>query len=92
MLGIYTVVGKGVTKREFNHSVEICCGEKFDNNLIDILYYIFDKNREGILNYKEFLCEASRRQKRGICVDKTNRERFSSCFKTKVREQSTNIM
>ncbi|KAI6661949.1 Calcium uptake protein 3, mitochondrial-like isoform X2 [Oopsacas minuta] len=87
VVSIYTVDGKGVNKREFNHAVEICCGDKFDNNLLEILFSIFDIKKDGFLDYQEFLDVLRRWQKRGTFVGKNNWELFTTCFRSKVRAQ-----
>ena len=91
VLGIYTVTGKGVNKREFNHAVEICCGEKFDNTLLEIIFSLFDISKEGVLDYQEFFDVMCRRQKRGSFIGKTNWELFNTCFRSKVRGKSRSL-
>ena len=88
LLNIYTVPGKGVKKREFNQAVLISCGLKFDPDLLEVLYAIFDKDRDGFLSYDEFLDTMARRQKRGSAVGGRGWERYRTCVRSKVRAQS----
>ena len=91
VLGIYTVTGKGVNKREFNHAVEICCGEKFDDNLLEMIFSLFDLSKEGFLDYQEFFDVLCRRQRRGSFIGKTNLEIFNACFRSKVKGKSRSL-
>ena len=59
---MHQIAKKPVSKNVFKRAVFICCGEKMDDELIDILFYIFDEAGDGHLSHSEFVNVMKERQ------------------------------
>ncbi|XP_023734391.1 calcium uptake protein, mitochondrial [Lactuca sativa] len=58
----YGKVNGLLTKKDFQRATEQVCGITLSNNVIDMIYYIFDLNRDGNLSSDEFLRVLQRRE------------------------------
>ncbi|KAL4564055.1 hypothetical protein LXL04_028105 [Taraxacum kok-saghyz] len=58
----YGKVNGLLTKKDFQRATEQVCGIVLSNNVIDMIYYIFDVNRDGNLSADEFLRVLQRRE------------------------------
>ncbi|KAI3496000.1 hypothetical protein L1887_38350 [Cichorium endivia] len=58
----YGKVNGLLTKKDFQRATERVCGIALSDNVIDMIYYIFDVNRDGNLSSDEFLRVLQRRE------------------------------
>nr|XP_043628617.1 calcium uptake protein, mitochondrial-like [Erigeron canadensis] len=58
----YGKVNGLLTKKDFQRATEQVCGIALNDNVIDIIYYLFDVNRDGRLSSDEFLRVLQRRE------------------------------
>ncbi|KAI3754392.1 hypothetical protein L1987_54175 [Smallanthus sonchifolius] len=58
----YGKVNGLLTKKDFQRAAKQVCGISLSDNVIDIIYYLFDANRDGRLSSDEFLRVLQRRE------------------------------
>ncbi|KAK9076755.1 hypothetical protein SSX86_005089 [Deinandra increscens subsp. villosa] len=58
----YGKVNGLLTKKDFQRAAKQVCGIALSDNVIDIIYYLFDANRDGRLSSDEFLRVLQRRE------------------------------
>ncbi|CAJ0922649.1 unnamed protein product, partial [Mesorhabditis belari] len=63
---LYTNANMPVTAKEFERAVRSTTGLQLDEEVIDMLYKIFDANIDGFLTYGEFLSVMNDRLHRGL--------------------------
>nr|GEY59880.1 calcium uptake protein, mitochondrial-like [Tanacetum cinerariifolium] len=51
-----------LTKKDFQRAAEQVCGISLSDNVVDMIYYLFDVNRDGRLSSDEFLRVLQRRE------------------------------
>jgi Ca2+-binding EF-hand superfamily protein len=52
---MYQIAKKPLAREVFKRAVFICSGEKIDDEIVDILFYVFDEAGDGHLSHSEFV-------------------------------------
>ncbi|CAJ0579202.1 unnamed protein product, partial [Mesorhabditis spiculigera] len=84
---LYTNADMPVSKKEFSRAVRSTTGQELDQNIVDMLFKIFDANLDGHLTYGEFLSVMNDRLHRGLkgrLDKKWDWKQFKSCVMTEV--------
>ncbi|KAL9230282.1 hypothetical protein vseg_005655 [Gypsophila vaccaria] len=85
----YGKVSGLLTKRDFQRAASQVCGVSLTDNVVDVIFHVFDANRDGNLSLDEFLRVLHKREKSvesGIsgflscCWDCKNHRSFSRLF------------
>jgi hypothetical protein len=67
-LRFHTLANRAISTNEFQRAVRISSGFELDERIVNVIYDVFDENRDGQLSYKEFIAILRGRLRRGLKV------------------------
>ncbi|XP_077222279.1 calcium uptake protein, mitochondrial-like [Tasmannia lanceolata] len=76
----YGKVNGFLTKKDFQRAASHVCGISITDNVVDIIFHIFDRNRDGTLSSAEFLGVLQRRERDIIQPVETGLPGLISCW------------
>ncbi|KAI4377316.1 hypothetical protein MLD38_014966 [Melastoma candidum] len=76
----YGKVSGLLTKRDFQRAASQVCGISLSNNVVDIIFHLFDANRDGSLSWEEFVRVVQRRETEEASTRQANSQGFISCW------------
>lgn len=82
---VTNIYGKELSKQQFKHTIKIVCGVEFNDELLDLIFLIFDKDQDGKLTFDEFIDVMLRRQKRAVMCAQSKFLQFKTCFKSQAK-------
>lgn len=69
-----------LTKRDFQRAASQVCGISITSNVVDIIFHLFDANRDGNLSSKEFIRAVERCESNGAQVREAGVKGLISCW------------
>ncbi|WCJ29943.1 Calcium uptake protein mitochondrial [Euphorbia peplus] len=75
----YGKVNGTLTKTDFQRAASQVCGISITNNLVDVIFHVFDANRDGSLSSEEFISVLQKREKENCQPRKPGLKGFMSC-------------
>ncbi|XP_075651766.1 calcium uptake protein, mitochondrial-like isoform X2 [Castanea sativa] len=63
----YGKVNGSLTKNDFQRAASQVCGISITDNVVDIIFHVFDSNRDGNLSSSEFVRALQRRETDNLC-------------------------
>ncbi|XP_065850325.1 calcium uptake protein, mitochondrial-like [Euphorbia lathyris] len=85
----YGKVNGTLTKSDFQRAASQVCGISITNNLVDVIFHVFDANRDGSLSSDEFISVLQRREKESCQSRKPGLKGFMSCCATCAKKYSS---
>ncbi|KAI3422819.1 uncharacterized protein J3R85_011719 [Psidium guajava] len=76
----YGKVNGLLTKRDFQRAASQVCGISITNNVVDIIFHLFDANGDGNLSSKEFVRVVQRRKSNEACARESGVKGLISCW------------
>ena len=67
-LKFHTLANRSISSNEFQRAVKISSGFNLDEQIVSVIYNVFDENGDGELSYKEFIAVLKGRLRRGLRV------------------------
>ena len=67
-LKFHTYANRAISLGEFQRAVKISSGFELDQQIVDVIFKIFDTDGDGQLSYKEFIAILKDRLRRGLKV------------------------
>jgi calcium uptake protein 3, mitochondrial len=67
-LQFHTQAHQAISVKEFQRAVKIASGSELDPIIVEVIFEIFDENKDGHLSYQEFIAVVRTRLKRGLNV------------------------
>lgn len=67
-LKFHTLANRAISSNEFQRAVKISSGFVLDEQIVSVIYNVFDENGDGQLSYKEFIAVLKGRLRRGLKV------------------------
>lgn len=67
-LKFHTIANRSISTNEFQRAVKISSGFVLDEQIVKVIYNVFDENGDGELSYKEFIAVLKGRLRRGLKV------------------------
>ena len=67
-LKLHTLANRSITPLEFQRAVRISSGFELNDQIVRVIFAIFDEDGDGQLGYREFIATLRGRLKRGFKV------------------------
>lgn len=68
-LKFHTAANRSISQSEFQRAVRISSGFELDPLIVEVIFQVFDENKDGQLSYKEFIAVLKDRLNRGLKVE-----------------------
>lgn len=88
-LKYHTYANKSISKNEFQRAVKLSSGFELDDQIVDVIFRVFDEDKDESLSYKEFIAvmkDRLRRNPKNKSSKQSFTQEFKSCIATKLRE------